>query len=179
MRTTVVSTAALIATVGCAPEAVDSPSPAQPETRVAADARAQPEPNAALLAAHNAARAQVGVPPLAWSEEVADTARGWARELGASGCALEHSRNQPYGENLYWTSAPTDGADVTRAWVAEASHYDARDHTCARGQVCGHYTQVVWGNTRKLGCGVATCGSAQVWVCNYDPPGNYAGQTPF
>lgn len=134
---------------------------------------------AQLLSAHNAARSQVGVQALVWSDEVAAIARRWAGELAANGCGLQHNPAKPYGENLYWTSAAKNGTEVTAAWTAESSDYDAKNHTCAEGQVCGHYTQVVWGNTTKLGCGMATCGSTQVWVCNYDPPGNYLGQNPF
>lgn len=134
---------------------------------------------AQLLSAHNAARTHVGVQALTWSDEVAATARRWAGELAANGCGLQHNPEQPYGENLYWTTAPVDGAQATASWVSEAEDYDAENHSCAQGKICGHYTQVVWANSTKLGCGMATCGSTQVWVCNYDPPGNYHGQQPF
>lgn len=139
------------------------------------DAKTQSE----LLSAHNAARAQVGVQALTWSDEVAETARRWAGELAANGCGLQHNPNKPYGENLYWTTVPVDGTEATASWVSEADDYDAESHSCEQGKICGHYTQVVWANSTKLGCGMATCGSTQVWVCNYDPPGNYVGQQPF
>lgn len=143
-----------------------------------------PEPldaktRAALLSAHNAAREQVGVAALTWSDEVAETARRWAGALAANGCALQHNPDKSYGENLYWTTQPAGGAQVTASWTSEAGDYDAQTHACASGKVCGHYTQVVWGDSRSLGCGMASCGSTQVWVCNYDPPGNYVGQHPF
>ena len=45
---------------------------------------------------------------------------------------------------------------------------------------CGHYTQVIWRNTQRVGCGVAVCpNGAEIWTCNYDPPGNYLGQNPY
>jgi hypothetical protein len=48
---------------------------------------------------------------------------------------------------------------------------------------CGHYTQVVWRNTERVGCGYSTCQAQgfnfEVWVCNYDPPGNFIGQAPY
>ena len=37
----------------------------------------------------------------------------------------------------------------------------------------GHFTQVVWKDTRQLGCGVAMCDGGEIWVCNYSPPGNF------
>ena len=63
-------------------------------------------------------------------------------------------------------------------WTAEKASYDHSTNTCS-AQTCGHYTQVVWAATTKLGCGMATCGDTQVWVCNYDPQGNYTGQAPY
>jgi len=47
---------------------------------------------------------------------------------------------------------------------------------------------VVWRGSARLGCGVAKCSKNspfsgfpdwQLWVCNYDPPGNYVGQRPY
>lgn len=133
----------------------------------------------ALVAAHNEARAAVGAPPLSWSDKVTGAAESWAAELASRGCDLQHSTGGPYGENLYWSSAPQDAREVVASWTDEAQHYGARKNKCARGEVCGHYTQVVWADSRELGCAVASCGAAQVWVCNYDPPGNYLGQRPF
>ncbi len=132
-----------------------------------------------LVTAHNEARAAVGAPPLSWSGTVAATAESWAAELASRRCDLEHSTGGPYGENLYWSSAPANARAVVGSWTDEAAHYSARKNTCKRGEVCGHYTQVVWADSRKLGCAMASCGSAQVWVCNYDPPGNFVGQKPF
>jgi hypothetical protein len=57
--------------------------------------------------------------------------------------------------------------------------YDYKSNTCHQGGPCGHYTQVVWSGTRELGCGVARSPSREIWVCNYNPPGNYIGQRPY
>ena len=43
-----------------------------------------------------------------------------------------------------------------------------------RDFACGHFTQVVWPTTERVGCAVGP-GDAG-WtnlICNYDPPGNY------
>ena len=49
--------------------------------------------------------------------------------------------------------------------------------------VCGHYTQIVWKNTERIGCGKATSRQNGLftvyWVCQYDPSGNYVGQKPY
>jgi len=37
-------------------------------------------------------------------------------------------------------------------WADEEKCYDYDSNTCAEGHMCGHYTQIVWSTTRKLGC---------------------------
>lgn len=134
----------------------------------------------ALVAAHNAWRAEVGVPPLRWSDEVAAYAQAWATTLQADGCALRHRSDSPYGENLAWSSGTTLAPEqVVAMWGNEREHYAYESNTCAPGEVCGHYTQVVWRTTEVVGCGRARCGPDEVWVCNYDPPGNWAGEKPY
>ncbi|KAK2998900.1 hypothetical protein RJ639_023346, partial [Escallonia herrerae] len=45
------------------------------------------------------------------------------------------------------------------------------------GQMCGHYTQVVWRNSVRLGCARVQSNSGWWFIaCNYDPPGNYIAQ---
>jgi pathogenesis-related protein 1 len=70
-------------------------------------------------------------------------------------------------------------AEVVNLWVGEGRSYNRAANRCAPGAVCGHYTQVVWRSTRRLGCAVAHCADSEIWVCNYDPPGNYVGHRPY
>jgi len=132
---------------------------------------------AGMTAAHNAARAAVGVAPLQWSPEIAGYAQQWADELAANGCALVHRPDRPYGENLYYSQPGKNAAAAVAMWTAEQANYDYENNTC--DGICGHYTQVVWKNTTKLGCGVSSCDQKRVYVCNYDPRGNYVGQSPY
>ena len=130
-----------------------------------------------ILQAHNAVRAQIGIPPLIWSSQLANFAQEWANHLAATG-NFSHRPGNRYGENLYMISGRSvSPSDVVRAWVAEARGYDLQTNTC--NGVCGHYTQVVWRQTRAIGCAVASYGYRQVWVCNYDPPGNVVGYRPY
>jgi hypothetical protein len=138
-----------------------------------------------ITAAHNAARAAVSppaaapIPPLTWSDTVAATAQAWANN-----CHFMHSGGK-YGENIYASSGTSTPAQVVDSWVAEKANYDYATNQC-KG-VCGHYTQVVWAASLRLGCGVAQCtqnspfgsGNWELWVCNYDPPGNFVGQRPY
>ena len=126
-----------------------------------------------LLAIHSAHRAKHCAPPLAWSADVARAAQGWADRL-ASDCSFSHSGSR-YGENLW---AGSDGAFSTRhvvdSWYGEAAKYDFKRPGFS--MQTGHFTQVVWVGTKRLGCGTATCKGNRIWVCNYDPPGNVEGQ---
>ncbi|MBK9266614.1 MAG: Fis family transcriptional regulator [Polyangiaceae bacterium] len=138
-----------------------------------------------MTAAHNEARANANpapakpMPPLTWSADLAAVAQAYAEK-----CIWEHSSNN-YGENLYATSGGDTPQDVVNAWVSEVQYYDYASDSCS--DVCGHYTQVVWAETLRLGCGMAKCpdnapwgnGPWEMWVCNYDPPGNWVGQKPY
>jgi uncharacterized protein YkwD len=130
-----------------------------------------------MLAAHNAVRARVGEPPLHWSPRLAAAAQDWANRLIASG-AFAHQPDDPYGQNLYAiTGGAAAPAQVVAAWADEARSYDHSSNSCAG--MCGHYTQIVWRATHSLGCGVATDPEREVWVCDYDPPGNVVGFRPY
>lgn len=130
-----------------------------------------------MLAAHNDWRSQVEVPPLQWSAELADYAQAWANELSDRN-AFEHRSNNSYGENLFTGSgrqwSPTE---VVNAWGSEVEDYNYATNQCSG--VCGHYTQMVWRDTTQVGCGVARTADREVWVCNYNPPGNYVGEKPY
>jgi uncharacterized protein YkwD len=142
----------------------------------------EPAAFAGTLVAHNVWRQQVGVPDLTWSEEAAKVAQDWANHQQSLGCTMAHNPDRGnYGENVYWAMGSTPSPkDVVDAWGSEIVDYDYATNSCQPGKVCGHYTQVVWRDTQKVGCGTASCNDGSIfWVCNYDPPGNYMGQTPY
>ena len=43
----------------------------------------------------------------------------------------------------------------------------------------GHYTQMVWRETTRLGCGQAICNGTLIVACNYSPAGNVLGRKPY
>ena len=131
-----------------------------------------------LVADHNAVRARVGTPGLIWSDHLAEVAQEWADKLMANG-QFVHSHNPKYGENLYEiTGAVASPAEVVNAWAGEVKDYNYKSNTCLRG-MCGHYTQIVWNDTKEVGCAVGRGGRREVWVCEYNPPGNYVGRKPY
>jgi uncharacterized protein YkwD len=141
--------------------------------RPATDSRLPAE----FLKAHNKIRADLGLPPLGWSEKMAGVAKDWATALIVRS-QFQHSRSG-YGENLFEIrGGRSSPPEVVDAWAAEAADYDYRGNRCRASQ-CGHYTQVVWRGTTTLGCAVARSTSREVWVCEYSPPGNVVGQRPY
>jgi pathogenesis-related protein 1 len=143
----------------------------------------------AITAAHNTLRARIGIPSLKWSGQLADSALKWANHLAGTSCRLMQS-GSGYGENLYWASPTTSSngtkkvqniaeQKVVNTWADEAKGYNYASNSC-RGGACGNYTQVIWKDTREVGCGMALCNdNAQIWVCNYSPAGNVIGQKPY
>ncbi|KAF9587698.1 hypothetical protein IFM89_004530 [Coptis chinensis] len=132
-----------------------------------------------FLNAHNTARAQVDVETMTWDDGVAAYAQNYANQM-ASSCNLVHSGG-PYGENLAWGSdSSLTGTAAVNMWVAEKQNYDYNSNTCSSGAVCGHYTQVVWRNSVRLGCAKVICSTGGTFIiCSYDPPGNFVGEKPY
>ncbi|HOC24949.1 MAG TPA: CAP family protein [bacterium] len=137
-----------------------------------------------LLTLHNRARAAAGTRPLKWSEELARYAQEWADHLAAS-ATFDHRPEsgrwkQLYGENLYMGTAAYYGLErAVDAWVEEKSRYNGGPISEANVAAAGHYTQVVWKNTRAMGCGKALRDGQLIVVCNYDPAGNVEGERPW
>ncbi|XP_068322108.1 pathogenesis-related protein 1-like [Pyrus communis] len=130
------------------------------------------------LNSHNAARAAVGVVSLTWDDNVAAYAQNYANQH-VGDCNLVHSGG-PYGENLAMSTGDMSGTAAVDLWVAEKADYSYESNSCADGKLCGHYTQVVWRNSARVGCAKVRCSSGGTFiVCNYDPPGNYVGQRPY
>ncbi|HEX7838662.1 MAG TPA: CAP domain-containing protein [Kofleriaceae bacterium] len=131
-----------------------------------------------ILAAHNKYRAEVGAPPLQWSDDLATTAKQWADHLASAGRGLEHSGP---GQNLW--SGGTGFFSFTRMvddWGAEKRFYKPGlvpdVSTSGNFGDVGHYTQLIWRSTTHVGGGVSSGGGNDYLVCNYSPAGNVLGQ---
>ncbi|SFV65826.1 SCP-like family protein [hydrothermal vent metagenome] len=85
-----------------------------------------------------------------------------------------------YGENLYASGAEASFVDAVNAWYREKAEYNTNTKTCNTGKTCGHYTQLIWKDTLEVGCAKSSSASWKtIVVCQYNPPGNYIGQTAF
>jgi pathogenesis-related protein 1 len=130
-----------------------------------------------MLHAHNEIRARVEIPPLRWSSKLAAHAQDWAGRL-LQERQFYHRPHPVFGENLFEiTGARATPELVVGDWASEARDYSYGSNTCR--DVCGHYTQLVWSGTREVGCAVARETGREVWVCNYNPPGNWVGERPY
>ncbi|ASJ91317.1 CAP domain-containing protein [Porphyrobacter sp. CACIAM 03H1] len=136
-----------------------------------------------LLDAHNLAREDVGLPPLAWNERLARDAADWARHL-ARHDLYDHAspdRRKGQGENLWrGPKGHWSAWDKVGFFVAERRHFrPGRFPDVSRTghwADVGHYTQVIWPETREVGCALAHTATDEVLVCRYWPAGNIWGQ---
>ena len=146
------------------------------------------------LIRHNDYRARHGAPALEWSETLASTAQTLADKNCAMRGGLRHSVMEDgdminYGENLARGQPTMD--DAVDRWYEEIDEYMAvwegrqdwyglesqpdADTPSVWDVSWGHFTQIVWDDSRRLGCAQADdCGVSgdSVFVCHYDPPGN-------
>jgi pathogenesis-related protein 1 len=138
-----------------------------------------------LIRLHNKVRADVGSGPVTWSKKLAIYAQEWAHQLGSTDCKLKHRPKsgkwkQEYGENLFMGVVGYYGvANAIKAWENERKYYRGQTLTSSNWYDSGHYTQMVWKDSKEIGCAKAECNDNIIVVCNYDPPGNILGQKPY
>jgi pathogenesis-related protein 1 len=138
-----------------------------------------------LVTLHNIARTEAGVDPLVWSKNLAVYAQTWADHLASTGCRIEHRPRsgkwkQEHGENIFIGTAGYYGVgNAAKAWEREKSVYHGAVLNSSNWFPSGHYTQMIWKNTSRIGCAKAECRGNVIVVCNYDPPGNILGQKPY
>ncbi|KAJ3270757.1 hypothetical protein HDV01_007449 [Terramyces sp. JEL0728] len=152
---------------------VAKPKPTQaPQTQ-----QQQPKPQAQAPPAssgnscvdrHNHYRAQKNVGGLKWDSNLAASAQNWANTLASTG-ALQHSGGN-YGENIH--EGGTDCSGAVDSWMGEQGAWYAnplRVVDLSNYVNYGHYTQVMWSGTSKVGCGSAS-GYGSFVVCQYLSP---------
>lgn len=143
----------------------------------------------ALVDFHNDKRREVKVPPVSWSKDLAVFAQEWADHIAETG-TIEHRPRKgefksKYGENLAWGPGEFGVQDAAAVWYGEKKAYDGGKQTIPDDlPEIGHYTQMVWKTSTKIGAGKAVIRKGDlkgymVIVCNYDPPGNVVGEKPY
>jgi len=131
------------------------------------------------LKTHNMYREKHGVEGLVLCQQLCARAQQYADRL-ASTDTFEHSGDPDLGENLYWSwsSDPSwecGGREPVVSWYEESAGYSY--HTEPADTQAGHFTQLVWSDSRQLGVGVRKSKKTGKFyvVMKYDPPGNVIG----
>ena len=131
------------------------------------------------LEAHNKYRKKHHVGNLVLSKDLCDIAQRYAETLARTG-NFAHS-NAKYngknmGENLFACyGMKISGDGMTEDWYNEVSQYDFNNPGFIKGT--GHFTQIVWKDTREVGFGYAQARDGYYYgVANYYPAGNYIGE---
>ena len=137
-----------------------------------------------MLRDHNDLRARYKVDALEWDSQLAEDARHYANEL-ATTQRFRHAAYRPgetvEGENLWMgTRSAYSFREMTGSWIEEGANVRAGHFpdvtTTGSWHDVGHFTQMVWGQTQKVGCAMAANAEDEVLVCRYFPAGNVMGE---
>uniref|UniRef100_A0A915LB67 SCP domain-containing protein n=1 Tax=Romanomermis culicivorax TaxID=13658 RepID=A0A915LB67_ROMCU len=161
-----------------------------------------------ILTAHNMFRRRVrenrlhGQPPgvigdLKWSDELTKFAYYFIDEYikqhgecpnyhSPDSCWYRGNKVEKVGENInYGTPSPEE---AVRVWFDEHVNYRfsrAPGEATPPNAMIGHYTQLVWGRTKQIGCAAAANCMVNgthydmMLLCNYWPAGNTDGEYPY
>lgn len=138
---------------------------------------------ARLLLAQNAERQSLGLRPLRWDPQLAAAASAYADELAETG-EWEHSSDESrpdQGENLWMgTRGAFAPEEMVGDWIAEKKMFRAGTFpdVSATGnwEDVGHYTQIIWADTDRVGCGLSSSPDDDYLVCRYAQAGNVMGE---
>lgn len=180
----------LLFCTGCQKQTLSMQTLQMIETTQPSDAT--PQLNAfqqAILDKHNQLRSNHFTDaPLSYSLELEDVAQNHANELAQMG-TLDHDSNNKiygYGENLYAFSrnAKPNLPTIIQKWYNEGIYYNYETQQCQKFKSCGHYTQIIWKTTKRIGCANAQYQKGKfkngyITVCKYYPFGNIVGQDPY
>ncbi|KAL0490404.1 peptidase inhibitor PI16 [Acrasis kona] len=129
--------------------------------------------------------AAANMQPVVWDEAVANFVKNYAKSCPGSGNTVPHNPsriiNGVYaGENIYSSTASMALTTPQRSWNNEKNNYNFDTKACSG--VCGHYTQLVWAKSTKIGCVKVKCDSKKYkynYICDYVPGGNINGGRPY
>ncbi|KAM3930639.1 cysteine-rich secretory protein 2 [Leptodactylus fuscus] len=134
-----------------------------------------------ILDCHNNYRREVkpcasNMLKLTWSVHAQKTAEEYAKKclLGHSPSSQRRIPNLGCGENIFYCNEKVDWKTVVDSWYSECVDFTYGVEPVSDRET-GHYTQVMWASSQKMGCGMAECTngpSKYVYVCHYCPAGN-------
>lgn len=141
-----------------------------------------------LLGRHNLYRCMHGVPLFTWDTNIQEKAQAYVN-TGSTKNMIGHStwddrkhNGESWGENIAWSmGTPLPETTPVSSWYSEIKCYPGKDSSKTPNPGCtiGHFTQAVWKDSQRLGCGYKfddTDKTVNV-VCQYAPAGNVGGKT--
>ncbi|MFK3979505.1 CAP family protein [Micromonospora sp. NPDC050397] len=139
-----------------------------------------------MVASVNQYRAKHGVPPVTLDDALVEYANSRA-SLVSTQEGLSHghaSLDHGYGENLSWHAStaqvPAGAEEATSGWYGEIVDYNFADPSASGPGATGHFTQLVWRSTTKVGFGRAFGKGGEWWetyiVAIFHPAGNMQGE---
>nr|XP_015197976.1 PREDICTED: peptidase inhibitor 16-like [Lepisosteus oculatus] len=121
---------------------------------------------------------------MSWGQDLETVATQYAAQ-----CIWEHNLDiqSVFGENLYVGTGSFNLSKAVWRWFQEHEDYTYSTNECSVSKMCGHYTQLVWAESSRVGCGTHLCDEvkglgfkgATVLVCNYSPAGNAENEHPY
>lgn len=138
---------------------------------------------ARLLAIHNRERAATGARPLAWDSALAAGSASYGPALERLGKLAHSPANLRHGqgENLWMgTRDAYELEEMAESWAAEKRLFRAgffpSVSRSGKWSDVGHYTQMIWKGTTRVGCAVHKSAKWDFLVCRYSPAGNVVGR---
>lgn len=136
-----------------------------------------------VVAAHNRLRAAEAVQPALWDRQLAASADAYALELARTGRFAHSSRESRggHGENLWMGSTGAFSFDrMVADWASEIRMFRAGRFpdvsTTGRWEDVGHYTQIIWPTSVRIGCAMRSSAKYDYLVCHYGQAGNVFGE---
>lgn len=118
---------------------------------------------------------------MSWSDDIAASVQAWV-----DGCTLAHGppssrllNGYEMGENLYYSQSNESWTSVINTWHSEVQNYTYPSGS-TNGTDVGHYTQVIWNSSYRVGCAVAACpNNINFYGCQYFRAGNFHPWQPY
>ena len=134
-----------------------------------------------MLKAHNTQRAKHGAPPMTLDDAQNAKAQAWSDKMAPLKKTVfspdMHSNEAGQGENIAFGGGLNAADPAVTMWYAEIKDYKDFKSNDQDFRKTGHFSQVVWKASTKLGVGVACAGKDYTFVtANYVEQGNMQGK---
>src|SRR3954452_5624332 len=138
---------------------------------------------ARILAAHNAERAQAGMPPLVWDPALGNAAALYAQQMAMTGVFAhsDRSKRRGTGENLWMGSHAAFSVEaMVGGWLSEKRYFKPgivpNKSRTGDWEDVGQETQMIWPSTERVGGFVASTARVNDRVCHDPTAGNIDGR---